>query len=269
MTHRVRAVGTEIAYDSVGTGPDVLFLHAGIADRTMWDPQVQAFSGRFRCTTPDARGFADTAVGSVPFSRRDDVAAVMDDIGATTAGLVGCSIGAGFALDLAIERPDRVEALILVGVTPAGLDALPDDLIRQTWTDVDAAIERGDLVTAGELEARAWVDGVGRPPASAPEWLRRRVVDWSLPINAVDDWGTSLQLDPPAIDRLGEVRAPTLVIVGAADAELVHTGCRLAADGIPKAELVVLEQTAHLPNLEVADEFNNVIGAFLDDAIGQ
>lgn len=56
------AVGTFLL-DTTGEGPDLIFLHAGIADRTMWQPQVEAFSDRFRCTTPDARGFGDTPIG--------------------------------------------------------------------------------------------------------------------------------------------------------------------------------------------------------------
>jgi len=263
MTRYVDAAGTRIAFDTTGEGPDLIFLHAGIANRTMWQPQVEAFSDRFRCTTPDARGFGDTPIGTAPFSRRDDLAAVMDAVGAMTSSIVGCSIGAGFALDFAIERPDRVDELVLVGVTPAGFDYEDDELLQETWRNVDAAIERGDYEEAGRMEARAWLDGPRRPEGSAPQWLRDKVVEWSLPINRVEDWGDSRQLDPPAIDRLGEVAVPTLVIVGTEDAEVIIAGCRATAEGIAGAELVELAGTAHLPNLEVTDDFNAAVASFL------
>lgn len=263
VAHRVEAIGTTIAYDTAGNGPDVVFLHAGIADRTMWEPQVSAFSDRYRCTTPDLRGFGDTPVGDEPFSRRDDLAAVLDSIGAQTATLVGCSIGAGILLDFAIERPERVDKLVLVGVTPSGLDV--DESILSAYGErVAEAIERGDLTEAGRIEARLWVDGPLRDEGAAPRELRDKVIEWSLAINSVTDWGESSQLDPPAIERLHEVAAPTRVIVGAADVDVVLAGCQAAADGIPGADLVELAGTAHLPNLEVPTDFNTALASFLD-----
>lgn len=92
MSEHVDATGTSIAFDTVGAGPDLVFFHAGIADRAMWGPQVEEFGGRFRCTTPDVRGFGDTPVGSVPFSRRDDLATVLDGCRAAAAGIPGAEL---------------------------------------------------------------------------------------------------------------------------------------------------------------------------------
>ncbi len=263
MSWHVDVVGTRLAYDCVGDGPNIAWLHAGIADRSMWEPQLLAFSDRYTCVTPDIRGFGDTPVGSVPFSRRDDLAAVLDAVGADSATIVGCSVGAGFALDFAIERPERVDGLVLVGVTPAGFEHDDDDLLQASWPEIDAAIEAGDLEKAGRMEARIWVDGPRRPEGSAPQWLREQVVEWSYPINSVEDWGESIQLEPLAMERLEEVKAPTLVIVGMEDAEVVIEGCRITAERIPDARLAVLDGTAHLPNLEVPDLFNAALDEFL------
>lgn len=266
MTDFADATGTRIAFDSEGQGPDVVFLHAGIADRTMWAPQVEALSGRFRCTTVDLRGFGESALGDEPFSRRDDLAAVLDAVGAESASLVGCSIGAGFALDFAIERPERVDKLVLVGVTPAGWDGDDDPALANMWPVVDAAIERGDLEEAGKLEARMWVDGPHRGPDDTRAWLRDKVVEWSVPINSVTDWGESLQLDPLAWLRLDEVRAPTLVVVGDQDYGVVLAGSRDTAAGIDGARLEAIADAAHLPNLEHPAEFNRLLGEFLDSS---
>ena len=263
MTEYADAVGTRIGFDSVGDGRGLVFLHAGIADRTMWEPQVNHFRDRYRCLTPDARGFGDTPIGDEPFSRRDDLLAVFDAAGIATAAVVGCSIGAGFALDFAIEHPERVDKLVLVGVTPYGFEHPDDPALVEMWEAVDAAIEGGEFETAGRMEARAWVDGLGRPEGSAPQWLIEKVVEWSIPINQVESWGESVQLDPPTMERLNEVVAPTLVLVGLADAEVVIAGCRATASGIPNARLVELEETAHMPNLEVPDAFNAALEDFL------
>lgn len=262
MTRYADAVGTRIAFDTVGEGPDLVFLHAGIADRSMWQPQIDAFSDRYRCTTPDARGFGDSRIGNQPFSRRDDLAAVMDSIGARSATLVGCSVGAGVALDFAIERPQRVDKLVLVGTTPAGFEGVGDPFLEEALTLIDAAVERGDLESAGMIGARLWVDGK-RAEGASPQWLRDKVVKWSVPINRVEDWGESIQLDPLAFGRLAEIIAPTLVIVGMDDADVIREGCQATARGIAGASLVELADTAHLPNLEVAEAFNQVLEEFL------
>lgn len=263
MIGRAQATGTTVTYETVGEGPDLVFLHAGICDRTMWRPQVAALSASYRVTTPDARGFGDTPVGRVPFSRRDDLAAVLEDVGAPTATLVGCSIGAGFALDFAIERPERVDKLVLIGVTPAGFEGTLDAIFDELEPLIDSAIDAGDFETAGRLEARLWVDGPRRPSGAAPAWLTEQVVEWSIPINQVADWGESLLLDPPAMHRLDEVDTPTLVIVGAEDAQYVIDACRATSAAIAEAKMVVLPGTAHLPNLETPGQFNEVLAGFV------
>lgn len=263
MTQYAQATGTRIAYDTVGEGPDIVFLHAGIANREMWEPQLEALSDRYRCTALDIRGFGESEIGAEAFSRRDDLAAVLDAIGADTATIVGCSIGAGFSLDFAIERPERVDKLVLIGVHPAGFE-FDDQFDAGIYEKVEAAIEAGDFDEAARLEAIVWLDGPNRPEGTAPQWLRDKVKAWSLPIYAVEDWGDSIRLDPLANERLHEVKAPTLVIVGEDDTEGVKAGCRRAADAISGARLVTLPNTAHLPNLEVPEEFNRVLVEFLD-----
>ncbi|NND03225.1 MAG: alpha/beta hydrolase [Acidimicrobiia bacterium] len=263
MTEFAEAVGTRIGYDTFGSGPDLVFLHAGIANRTMWQPQIDEFSDRFRITTPDARGFGDTPIGDEPFSRRDDLVAVFDAAGIASAAVVGCSIGAGFALDFAIEHPSRVDKLVLIGVTPPGFDGQDEPALEEAWPQIDALIEAGNLEEAGRMEARLWVDGPRRAQGSAPAWLTEKVVEWSIPINSVKEWGESRQLDPYAMFRLDQVSVPTLVIVGLEDAEVVLEGCRQTAAGIAGARLVELEGTAHLPNLEVPEALNRALGDFL------
>ena len=258
------AEGTDLAFDAVGDGPPVTLLHAGIADRTMWEPQTDALSNRYRCITYDLRGFGESAMGTVEFSRRDDAAAILDTAGVESSHLVGCSIGAGMALDFAIERPQRVDRLVLVGVTPAGFDAA-DPILDQLMNDVAAAEKSGDHHAAASIEVQAWVDGPNRPEGSAPKWLREKARQWILPTYDVQGWDLSRPLDPAAMERLSEVGAPTLVIVGTEDADVIIAGCEATAAGIPNADLVRIEGTAHLPNLEAAERFNRVLLEFLGD----
>lgn len=130
---------------------------------------------------------------------------------------------------------------------------------------VDDAEKKGDFDDAASLEVRAWVDGPRRAEGSAPDWLREKARKWILPTYKVDGWGLSRLLGPPAIERLDEVRAPTLVIVGTEDADAIIAGCEATAAGIPDATLVRIDGSAHLPNLEAAEQFNNAVARFLSD----
>jgi pimeloyl-ACP methyl ester carboxylesterase len=211
----------------------------------------------------DLRGFGESAMGEVPFSRRDDVASVLNAAGVASSHLVGCSIGAGIALDFAIEHPERVHRLVLAGVAPVGFD-VPDPGLDALLGSAREAHERGDFAAAADFEVRAWVDGPGRQEGSAPEWLRDKVRSWILPTYAVSGWSMSLPLDPPAFERLGEVTAPTLVIVGTEDADVIRAGCEATATRVPDARLVTIEGSAHLPNLEAPDLFTAALAEFLE-----
>ncbi|MEN8235914.1 MAG: alpha/beta fold hydrolase, partial [Actinomycetota bacterium] len=242
---------------------DLVFLHAGVAHRSMWQPQIDEFSDRYRCTAPDLRGFGDTPIGSEPFSRRDDVAAVMDSVGAETATIIGCSIGAGIALDFAIEHPGRVDRLVLVGGAPAGFDAADPDLER-FGAQINEAMQNGDVGAAVRLQVQLWAVGPRRGEDAVREALREQVAEWTAAMFRISDWGDSIQLDPLAVERLDEVAVPTLVIVGAEDVELTLAGSRAIAEGVAGAELVVLDDAAHLPSLEVPERFNAALRDFLD-----
>src|SRR3954463_5692604 len=106
---------TEIAFDDIGSGLPVVFLHAFPLNRTMWDPQVTALVGECRCIPIDLRGFGDSAA-SAPYSMdqyADDVVAVLDALQITRSVVVGLSLGGYIAFALWRRYRDRVRALVL------------------------------------------------------------------------------------------------------------------------------------------------------------
>ena len=126
-----------IAYDVRGAGPTVVLLHGGILDRRMWDYEAGAWSSRFRVVRYDLRGHGRSADIGAPYSASDDLAAVLDAVGAPRAHLVGLSKGGSVALDFALTHPNRVDRLVLAGAFPSGAqitERLPgiDSLIMAT-----------------------------------------------------------------------------------------------------------------------------------------
>lgn len=251
-------------YEVSGSGPPVLLLHEGIADRTMWDPQAERWRDRFTVIRYDHRGFGDSADPEGDFSLHLDALEVLDAVAVDRATVIGASMGGAAALDLALAAPERVSALVLVVTTPSGWEHAPEHLAR--FEEIDAVYRRDGIAPANELELRMWVDGVGRDPADVDPGVRGTIsaINHALIERQGDSDVEPAELDPPAVGRLGEVGVPTLVVTGALDQPSVNAGAAAIADGVAGAERVEIADTAHLPNLERPDDFDRAVVPFLE-----
>jgi 3-oxoadipate enol-lactonase len=261
-----------LAYEVTGSGPEMLLLHEGIADRTMWDPQWEAWSDRFTLIRYDHRGFGDSADPDAPYSLHDDALSVLDAAGVDRAIVIGASMGGKAALDLTLAAPERVAALVAVVATPSGWEHSAD--LIAAFEAVEAAYESGGLAAANEIELQMWVDGPTRSPGDADPAVREHVARMNYAAlereEAAERRGGEIEptdLSPPAIGRLGEVAAPTLVVTGALDQPSVNAGAAAIAAGVPGAKAVEIADTAHLPNLERPREFERAVLGFLDERL--
>jgi 3-oxoadipate enol-lactonase len=226
-------------------------LHAGIADSRMYRQQLE--------TLAPARAFDLPGFGQGP--PEPDVvdyrAFVRDRLPDEPVALVGTSLGGRIALELALESPERVAALVLVG---PGLDGHEwSEEVRAFGVAEEAALERGDLDAAVEANLKLWLaDDVD------PE-VRALVCDMHR--NAFEQQvGRDIHvvpLDPPASTRLGEVGVPTLVVTGDEDVRDIHEIADTLVAEIPGAERATIAGSGHLPSLERPDEFDRVVLAFL------
>lgn len=255
--------GADLHYRIAGRGPPLLLLHAGICDSRMWDDQIREFAPTRRAIAPDLRGYGQSRMVAGGFSHRQDIRGLMDLLGVARAVLVGCSMAGRHALDLALEHPERVEALVLVCAGLSGY-SWEDPATRAADEAVDAALAAGRRDEAAEIELKTWVAGPHRSLDQIDAELRSRVREMILQSYANSpELGEPLAFEPPAVGRLHEVRAPTLVIIGDGDVpdELVIAD-RLAA-GIAGAQKVVMHGTAHLPSMEQPAAFNDILCAFM------
>jgi len=263
-TGRVAVGGASLAYELAGGGaePPLVLLHAGIADRRMWDPQVEAFAARRRVLRYDLRGFGESTQPPTGFAYHEDLRGLLAALAIPRAAVLGLSLGSRVALDFALAWPPLTAALVLVA--PA-LGGWPASAARARYDAAEAAaLERGDLPAAVEVNLRMWVDGPDRPPAAVAPAVRTRAAELLQDVLARPAVpGRPRWLEPPAIGRLGEVRAPTLVVVGDHDVpDMQAIAARLAA-AIPDARLAVVPGAAHLVNLEAPAVFNRLVLDFL------
>jgi pimeloyl-ACP methyl ester carboxylesterase len=200
-----------------------------------------------------------------PYSNGGDALAVLDHLGVERAVVVGCSNGGEAAMQLALIAPDRVAGLVLVGAAPRGWEpegGWEDDPL---WDDAVAASKAGDFDRMVELDARMWLAGYGRSLDDIDPGLRElfRAMD-RIPVKTEAERDDYVQLlEPPTNDRLDDIVAPGLAIVGEHDHPDLLNAARYLADRLDGPEVVVIPGTAHLPSLEAPDAFNAALTVFL------
>jgi pimeloyl-ACP methyl ester carboxylesterase len=256
--------GVRIHYTRSGAGYPVVFLHAGVADSRMWDPQVAGLGKHFDVIAPDMRGYGKSELPATSWSPVADVLALMDALRIREAPhVVGCSIGGGVAIDFALVHPERVAKLVLVG---AGVSGQPyDDKYDELFAEVTAAEESKDLDVLNEAELKLWLVGPGRASSQIDQRLRDLFLDMNgIALKSDFASAPTKKVDPPAYGRLAELKAPTLVIVGDEDLSEIRDTADLLVSKIPNARKAVIHNAAHLPNLEHPEEFNRLVLDFLN-----
>jgi 3-oxoadipate enol-lactonase len=242
---------------------DVALIHAGIADSRMWEPQLRSFAPSHRVIAPDLPGFGRTPLDQDPVDFRAFVRDALDAAGMQSAALVGTSLGGRIALELALESPERVSALGLVG---SGLDGHEWSKEVEAFGDEEeAALERGDLDTAVETNLRMWLAGPARRLDEIDPAIRQLVGEMqrnAFQLQQGHDFRLAV-LEPPASQRLAEIRVPTLVLSGDEDVPDIHVIAEKLNREIPGAERATIADAAHLPNLERPEEFDRIVLGFL------
>jgi pimeloyl-ACP methyl ester carboxylesterase len=260
----VTVPGGSLHFEVDGDGPPLLLIHAGIANLRMWDPQVPALAASHRVIRYDTRGFGRTESEAVEFSNRADAIAVLDHVGVSAATLVGASRGGMIALDLALESPDRVDALVIVDGGIGGYESPAAVGEDEMWEEVEQKEEAKEWDWLADFETRWWIDGPGQPEDRVDPTLRTLVHGWILDnYRAEKEAGTPQPLRPPAGDRLDDLSVPTLVVVGDLDEPATVDSCGVLADRVG-GRLEVFEGCAHLPNLEQPDLFTELLLEFLE-----
>ena len=245
---------SSLAYDITkpgGAGADVLLIHAGVTDRRSWNPLVEVLSGQRRIVSYDARGFGETTYEPEPFTRHGDALAVMDAAGVDTAVVVGCSMGGGTAIDLALAHPGRVIALVLIGsaVSGAPYPDITQEPIASMVKAAEDAETTGDLDELNRLEAHLWLDGPTAPEGRVGGGVRELFLEMNGRALRTPDPGDPVEQDDAWL-RLNEIAVPTLVLVGDLDLPDIQEIDEQLAQRIDGARFVKLQGVAHLPHLE-------------------
>ncbi len=254
----------KLYYERGGEGATLVLVHAGFVDSRMWDSQWDAFTQHYHVIRFDMRGFGRSDPATGPVSRRQDLYRLLQQLKVERTYLLGCSMGGETIIDLALEHPEMVAALIVVATAPGGfeLQGEPPPYLFEMM----AAMEAGDVPRASELQLRVWVDGLFRQPEQVNPLVRQRAAEMNRIAVANRTWAVAdaAPLDPPAVGRLNELRLPALVMAGALDHPEILRATDVMAAAIKDARKVILPDSAHLPNMEQPEVFNQAVLQFLD-----
>ena len=253
---------TSFYYEISGTGFPLVLVHAGIADNRMWNDQFHVFAEKYQTIRYDRRGFGKTKMVAGDFSLHNDLYAFLKSIGIEQAILIGCSQGGKTVTNFAIEHPEMVKALVLVGSGLSGFEYNGEGPKQEE--ELERAEQAGDLDLVNELELQVWVDGQGRTPDQVNPKVRELVRDMNrIALESPQDLGNEIPLEPAAVNRLAEIKVPALVVIGDLDTNWAIAASDFLAKNIPNAKKVIMHGTAHLPNMEKPEEFNEHVLSFL------
>lgn len=271
--HTLRVNGKDIFAADTGTGAPVVLLHGGgpgASGVSNYSRNIGALAQHFRVIVPDMPGYGRSAKGvdrSDPFGYlADHIRGMLDQLGIDRAHLVGNSYGGSCALRLALDTPDRVDKLVLMGpggigttrgLPTPGLKSLlayyggdgpsPDKLRTFIRTHL---VYDGDAVPESLIQTRykSSIDPevVADPPLQRPSSLRTL-------------WRMDFTRDP----RLAKLTTPTLVIWGRDDKVNKPSGAAMLGRRMPNADILLTANTGHWVQWERAEFFNAVTTAFL------
>jgi 3-oxoadipate enol-lactonase len=251
---------TEIAFDDVGSGLPLVFLHGFPLNRTMWDPQVGALVAECRCIPIDMRGFGDSSP-SEPYSMdryADDVIGVLDALQIERAVIIGHSMGGYIAFALWRRHRERVRGLVLAN-TRATADTI--ETIEHRRAMIDAATDQGSSAVAN-MQIAGLMGKTARDRQPDIYDAMHRMMAQAPPegiIGALE----ALNARPDSTPTLETIDVPTLIVAGGEDVITPVKGARQLQTAIVGSRLEVLEQAGHLSNVERPASFNTVLSEFV------
>jgi pimeloyl-ACP methyl ester carboxylesterase len=263
----VDANGLRLHYESVGSGPPVVFCHEYASDARAWEAQLRFFGRRYRAIAYNGRGYPPS---TVPQDDSDwlhhhlinDLAGLLDALGIERAHVVGQATGGNVALNFAIAHPERVNGLVVIGAGAgtsdrdrwlAGARALADDIAARGTAQAFASIEQAPQRAIFQAkDPRGWQDFLALlhdlSPVAAEKLMRITLTD-RLPVTALKE-------------KLAGMTLPVLVMTGDQDFPS-HEACRFIRDHAPHAGLAMLPMCGHAMNLEEPMLFNQMVSDFL------
>jgi 3-oxoadipate enol-lactonase len=259
-------------YEITGEGHPLVLIHSALMNNKMWEDQVEAFAKYYKVIRYDMRGFGKSPMQPTPDTH--DLRDLLRSLNINSAYVLGLSLGAEIAMYFAFEFPEMVDALILVGSGLEGYDY--STVAARNWEGFISIVRKRNFPRAIEEFIRLNVDG---PVVAADTALREKIRgimseysfvhylprDSNEPPHPPADEPAAEQIFVPAIERLGEIKMPALIMVGGNDQPDCIDIASILTMGIPKAKQVTIPGAAHIVNMQKPEAFNSAVLDFLKE----
>jgi 3-oxoadipate enol-lactonase len=258
MERHVQTAAATISYsiDGAADTPTLLFINSIATTRELWSRQVAALAESHRLITYDARGHGRSSVPSGAYTIERlgrDALAILDAEGVASAHVCGISLGGITAMWLGVHAPDRVRSLTLAN-TSARIGSV------EMWSERITLVREKGMAALAELTIPRWFTEAFR--AREPKTIAQfRAMVAACPPEGYLGCCAALR-DEDLRDAVGSIRRPVLAIAGRADVATPAEALQFVHERIAGSTLVMIE-SAHLSNVECAEEFNAALAGFL------
>jgi 3-oxoadipate enol-lactonase len=249
----------KIYYEECGNGAAIVLLHDGLLHSVTWDSVWEPLCRKYHTVRYDRRGYGRSDLPKSQFSPTEDLYALLEHVKIRKAIVVGNSSGGALALDFALAHPEMVEGLFLIGPVVDGMGV--SEAFEERGKKNNAPLANGDVDAAAENWSKdRYVIGEGHEAA------RKKLYETLVenPQNLKYTGEFQIHNSPPSNSRLGEIRVPTLILVGEFDISDVHAHAGAIEAGIPGAERDIIINAGHLVQLEQPDILVERISRFVD-----
>jgi pimeloyl-ACP methyl ester carboxylesterase len=250
-----------LSYAEKGKGEPVVLLHGFPLDRRMWEAQIAEFSARRRVIAPDLPGFGQSK-SEEPFtiaSLADDVHQFLSDINAVPCILAGLSMGGYVALAYMRKYASGVRGLILVDTKAEGDNPQQKEGRAKM---VELARKEGSKAIADQMLPKLVAEDV---PKTRPAIARSlRAMMEACPPRTIEHALVAMRDRPDQTPHLESIAAPTLIVVGDADAITPVTVAEAMQRRIPNSTMAVIRGAGHMSPVEQPAQVNHAMGQFLD-----
>jgi pimeloyl-ACP methyl ester carboxylesterase len=252
-----------LPFTEAGSGEAVVLLHAGVADRSMWDEHLGWLAqAEFRAIAVDLPGFGEAPAQPGRHAEWEDVLSTMRDLDVERATVVGNSFGAAVALRVAAVAPAAVAAMVLISPPAPGLEPSPE--LESVWEAEEAALNAGDIDAAVAVIVDAWtLPGAPDELRQRIATMQRRAFELQLACPDAQEAPDPLEQHPEVLEQLA-VR--TLTAAGQHDMRDFIEGAQQLARVLPDAHYVTIAGAGHLAPLETPVAFEELLGEFLGRA---
>jgi 3-oxoadipate enol-lactonase len=234
----------------------LLFSNALATDMSMWDEQAVYFSKNYQVVRFDARGHGGSQSTPPPYSLStlvEDVRSLLDGLGVGSVHFVGLSLGGMVGQLFAARYPQRLLSVALCDTAAR--------MKRDIWEGRIDAVRSEGIAPQVEPSLERWFTKPFRDKNPQVIGRFRKMIQGTSLDGYVGSATAIMELD--SINQLSRIATPTLVVVGRHDPATPVNDAELISQKIAGSELAVIEDAAHLPNIEQSTNFNEILDDFL------